>query len=256
VTRRKLIAGNWKMNETVPEAVVLAQEISNLMERDWLEMVDVAVCPPFVDLKPVKTVLEFDRVDIALGAQNVYWEPAGAFTGEISIPMIKEIGCTFCIVGHSERRNLFGETNEDVNRKARALIEAGIAPIVCVGESLSVRDEGAYLDYVTAQVRAAFAGIDGDDARTTVVAYEPVWAIGTGRTATPEQAEEVCAAIRACLADLYDEATAAAMRILYGGSMNEGNAALLLSEADIDGGLIGGAALKAGSFIEIVKAAL
>ncbi|EOS52446.1 triose-phosphate isomerase [Adlercreutzia caecimuris] len=256
MTRRKLIAGNWKMNETVPEAVVLAQEISNLMERDWLEMVDVAVCPPFVDLKPVKTVLEFDRVDIALGAQNVYWEPAGAFTGEISIPMIKEIGCTFCIVGHSERRNLFGETNEDVNRKARALIEAGIAPIVCVGESLSVRDEGAYLDYVTAQVRAAFAGIDGDDARTTVVAYEPVWAIGTGRTATPEQAEEVCAAIRACLADLYDEATAAAMRILYGGSMNEGNAALLLAEADIDGGLIGGAALKAGSFIEIVKAAL
>ena len=256
MTRRKLIAGNWKMNETVPEAVVLAQEISNLMERDWLEMVDVAVCPPFVDLKPVKTVLEFDRVDIALGAQNVYWEPAGAFTGEISIPMIKEIGCTYCIIGHSERRNLFGETNEDVNRKARALIEAGIAPIVCVGESLAVRDEGAYLDYVTAQVRAAFAGIDGDDARTTVVAYEPVWAIGTGRTATPEQAEEVCAAIRACLADLYDEATAAAMRILYGGSMNEGNAALLLAEADIDGGLIGGAALKAGSFIEIVKAAL
>ncbi len=256
MTRRKLIAGNWKMNETVPEAVVLAQEISNLMERDWLEMVDVAVCPPFVDLKPVKTVLEFDRVDIALGAQNVYWEPAGAFTGEISIPMIKEIGCAYCIVGHSERRNLFGETNEDVNRKARALIEAGIAPIVCVGESLAVRDEGAYLDYVTAQVRAAFAGIDGDDARTTVVAYEPVWAIGTGRTATPEQAEEVCAAIRACLADLYDEATAAAMRILYGGSMNEGNAALLLAEADIDGGLIGGAALKAGSFIEIVKAAL
>lgn len=255
MTRKHLIAGNWKMNETIPEAVVLAQEISNLMERDWLEMVDVAVCPPFVDLKPVKTVLEFDRVDIALGAQNVYWEPAGAFTGEISIPMIKEIGCAFCIVGHSERRNLFGETNEDVNRKARALIEAGIAPIVCVGESLAVRDEGAYLDYVTAQVRAAFAGIDGDDARTTVVAYEPVWAIGTGRTATPEQAEEVCAAIRACLADLYDEATAAAMRILYGGSMNEGNAALLLSEADIDGGLIGGAALKAGSFIEIVKAA-
>lgn len=255
MARKKLIAGNWKMNETVPEAVVLAQEISNLMERDWLEMVDVAVCPPFVDLKPVKTVLEFDRVDIALGAQNVYWEPAGAFTGEISIPMIKEIGCTFCIVGHSERRNLFGETNEDVNRKVRALIEAGIAPIVCVGESLAVRDEGAFLDYVTAQVRAAFAGIDGDDARTTVVAYEPVWAIGTGRTATPEQAEEVCAAIRACLADLYDEATAAAMRILYGGSMNEGNAALLLAEDDIDGGLIGGAALKAGSFIEIVKAA-
>ena len=255
MARKKLIAGNWKMNETVPEAVVLAQEISNLMERDWLEMVDVAVCPPFVDLKPVKTVLEFDRVDIALGAQNVYWEPAGAFTGEISIPMIKEIGCAFCIVGHSERRNLFGETNEDVNRKARALIEAGIAPIVCVGESLAVRDEGAYLDYVTAQVRAAFAGIDGDDARTTVVAYEPVWAIGTGRTATPEQAEEVCAAIRATVSDMFGAEVAESLRVLYGGSMNEGNAALLLAEPDIDGGLIGGAALKADSFIQIVKEA-
>lgn len=256
MSRRPLIAGNWKMNNTISEAVVLAQEISNEMEPDWLDHVDVAVCPPFTDLKPVWTVFDFDHLKVAVGAQNVYWEPSGAYTGEVSIPMLREIGCRYCIVGHSERRELFGETNEDVNRKARALIEAGIAPIVCVGESLSVRDEGAYLDYVTAQVRAAFAGIDGDDARTTVVAYEPVWAIGTGRTATPEQAEEVCAAIRACLADLYDEATAAAMRILYGGSMNEGNAALLLAEADIDGGLIGGAALKAGSFIEIVKAAL
>ena len=256
MARKKLIAGNWKMNETVPEAVVLAQEISNLMERDWLEMVDVAVCPPFVDLKPVKTVLEFDRVDIALGAQNVYWEPAGAFTGEISIPMIKEIGCAYCIVGHSERRNIFGETNEDVNRKARALIEAGVTPIICVGESLAVRDEGAYLDFVCAQVRAAYAGIDGDDALATVVAYEPVWAIGTGRTATPEQAEEVCAAIRATLAELFGAEAADTVRVLYGGSMNEGNAALLLAEADIDGGLIGGASLKAASFIAIVKEAL
>lgn len=253
--RKKLIAGNWKMNETIPEAVVLSQEISNLMERDWLEMVDVAVCPPFIDLKAVKSVFEFDRVDIALGAQNVYWEPAGAFTGEISIPMIKEVGCTYCIVGHSERRNLFGETNEDVNRKARALIEAGIAPIICVGESLAVRDEGSYLEFVCAQVRAAYAGIDAEEARGTVVAYEPVWAIGTGRTATPEQAEEVCAAIRATLAELFGAEVADSARVLYGGSMNEGNAALLLAEADIDGGLIGGAALKAASFIEIVKAA-
>ena len=253
--RKKLIAGNWKMNETIPEAVVLAQEISNGADPATLAAVDVAVCPPFVDLKPVKTVLEFDKVNIALGVQNVYWEPKGAFTGEISIPMIKEIGCTYCIVGHSERRNLFGETNEGVNLKARALIEAGITPIVCVGESLSVRDEGVYLDFVRAQVRAAFAGMDAEDARRAVVAYEPVWAIGTGRTATPEQAEEVCGAIRACLADLFDGDTAEAVRVLYGGSMNEGNAALLLSEPDIDGGLIGGAALKAGSFLEIVKAA-
>ena len=142
MTRKHLIAGNWKMNETIPEAVVLAQEISNGADPATLDAVDVAVCPPFVDLKPVKTVFEFDKVNVALGAQNVYWEPKGAFTGEISIPMIKEIGCTYCIIGHSERRNLFGETNEGVNLKARALIEAGIVPIICVGESLSVRDEG------------------------------------------------------------------------------------------------------------------
>ncbi|MEE0705753.1 MAG: triose-phosphate isomerase, partial [Adlercreutzia sp.] len=152
-------------------------------------------------------------------------------------------------------RHLFGETNEDVNLKVRALIEAGIAPIICVGESLSVRDEGVYLDFVTAQVRAAYAGVEAADAVNTVVAYEPVWAIGTGRTATPEQAEEVCAAIRATLADLFGSDVAEQVRVLYGGSMNEGNAELLLAEPDIDGGLIGGAALKASSFLEIVKAA-
>lgn len=255
MTRKNLIAGNWKMNNTIPEAVVLAQEISNGANPALLDAVDVAVCPPFVDLKPVKTVLEFDHVNIALGAQNVYWEPSGAFTGEISVPMIKEIGCTYCIVGHSERRNLFGETNEDVNLKVRALIPAGIAPIICVGESLAVRDEGVYLDFVTSQVRAAYAGVEPADAVGTVVAYEPVWAIGTGRTATPEQAEEVCAAIRATLWDLFGEDVAGKVRVLYGGSMNEGNAELLLAEPDIDGGLIGGAALKASSFLEIVKAA-
>ena len=255
MTRKNLIAGNWKMNETIGEAVVLAQEISNGVYPDELELVDVAVCPPFVDLKPVKTVFDFDKVNIALGAQNVYWEPKGAFTGEISIPMIKEIGCTYCIVGHSERRHLFGETNEDVNLKVRALIPAAIVPIICVGESLSVRDEGVYLDFVTAQVRAAYAGVEAAEAVDTVVAYEPVWAIGTGRTATPEQAEEVCAAIRATLADLFGDEVAQQVRVLYGGSMNEGNAELLLAEPDIDGGLIGGAALKASSFLQIVKAA-
>lgn len=255
MTRKNLIAGNWKMNNTIPEAVVLAQEISNGIYPDILDEVDVAVCPPFVDLKPVKSVFEFDRVNIALGAQNVYWEPKGAFTGEISIPMIKEIGCTYCIVGHSERRHLFDETNEDVNLKVRALIEAGIAPIICVGESLSVRDEGVYLDFVTAQVRAAYAGVEAADAVNTVVAYEPVWAIGTGRTATPEQAEEVCAAIRATLADLFGVDVAEQVRVLYGGSMNEGNAELLLAEPDIDGGLIGGAALKPDQFVEIINAA-
>lgn len=256
MTRRSLIAGNWKMNNTIGEAVVLAQEISNKFYPDWLDKVDVAVCPPFVDLKPVVNVFEFDHLKVGVGAQDVYWEEKGAYTGEISVGMLREIGCAFCIVGHSERRGLFGETNEDVNKKTRALIAGGIAPIVCVGESLAVRDEGTYLEYVCAQVRAAFAGVEAADARRAVVAYEPVWAIGTGRTATPEQAQEVCAAVRATLAELFDEETAQAMRVLYGGSMNEGNAELLLAEPDIDGGLIGGAALKAHSFIEIVKAAM
>lgn len=253
--RRYLIAGNWKMNNNIPEAVVLAQEISNYMGGNYLDHVDVAVCPPFVDLKPVKTVFEFDRLDVALGAQNVYWQEKGAYTGEVSVGMIKNIGCEYCIIGHSERRSLFGESNEEVNLKAKALISGGIAPIVCVGESLAVRDAETYLEFVTAQVRAAFAGIDAPAAKTCVVAYEPIWAIGTGRTATPEQAEEVCAAVRACLAEMYGEETADAMRVLYGGSMNEGNADLLLAMPNIDGGLIGGASLKAKSFIEIIKAA-
>lgn len=253
--RRSLIAGNWKMNNNIPEAVVLAQEISNYLERDYLDHVDVAVCPPFVDLKPVKTVFEFDRLDVAVGAQNVYWQDKGAYTGEVSVGMIKNIGCEYCIIGHSERRNLFGETNEEVNLKAKALIAGGISPIICVGESLAVRDAETYVEFVTAQVRAAFAGIDEPAAKTCVVAYEPIWAIGTGRTATPEQAEEVCAAVRSCLADMYGEEASEAVRVLYGGSMNEGNADLLLAMPNIDGGLIGGASLKAKSFIEIVKAA-
>ncbi len=256
MARKTLIAGNWKMNETYGESVVLAQEISNGFYDDWADQVEVVVCPPFIDLKPVKTVFEFDKRKVALGAQDVYWEPSGAFTGEISVPMLKEVGCAWCIVGHSERRTLFGETNEDVNKKAKALLAGGLAPIVCVGESLAVRDEGTYLAYVKAQVEAAFAGIDEADARRSVVAYEPIWAIGTGRTATPEQAQEVCAAIRETLAGLYGAEAADAMRVLYGGSMNEGNAGLLLAEADIDGGLIGGASLKAASFIAIVKEAL
>ncbi len=257
--RKPLIAGNWKMNNTIGEAVVLAQEISNEFEPDWAETVDVAVCPPFVDLKPVKTVFEFDRTKIAVGAQNVYWEPSGAYTGEISVAMLKEIGCGYCIVGHSERRTLFGETNEDVNLKVKALLGEErdvIDPIICVGESLAVRDEGSYLEFVEAEVNAALAGVSEDEAAHVVIAYEPIWAIGTGRTATPEQAQEVCAHIRATVSALYGDDIAEGMRILYGGSMNEGNADLLMAQPDIDGGLIGGASLAAGSFIGVVKAAL
>ncbi len=256
MTRKPMMAGNWKMNNTVSEAVVLTQELSNLYRDAWADGADVVICPPFVDLKPAKTVLEFDKTKIAVGAQNVYWEPSGAFTGEISIPMIKEIGCTYCIVGHSERRELFGETNEDVNRKVKALLSAGMSPIVCVGESLAVRDEGTTDEYVTAQVRAAFAGVEGRDAARSVVAYEPIWAIGTGRTATPEQAEAVCAAIRATLAELFGSETAEGMRVLYGGSVNPGNVEGLMAQPDIDGGLVGGASLDASSFAQLVKACL
>lgn len=257
--RKPLIAGNWKMNKTIGEAVVLAQEISNLFEKDWLEVTDVAVCPPYVDLKPVKTVFEFDRLKIAVGAQNVFYEPSGAYTGEISVPMLKEIGCGYCIVGHSERRTLFGETNEDVNLKVKALLAEKydpIKPIICVGESLDVRDDGTYIEFVDSQVKAALAGVSESEIKDCVIAYEPIWAIGTGRTATPEQAEEVCRAIRDTVRGLYDDRSADDIRILYGGSMNEGNAESLLAQEDIDGGLIGGASLKAESFVAIVKAAL
>lgn len=253
MARKPLMAGNWKMNKTIGEAVVLAQDISNQYDDRW-EACDVVVCPPFVDLKPAITVFEFDRVPVGVGAQNVYWEEKGAFTGEVSIPMLKEIGCKWCIIGHSERRDYFGETNEDVNKKAKALVAAGLHPIICVGESLAVRDAGETIDFVCAQVRAAFAGLSDAHAADCVVAYEPIWAIGTGRTATPEQAQEVCAAIRATLAELYGAETSEEMRVLYGGSMNPGNVAMLIEQPDIDGGLIGGAALEAKSFVQLIEA--
>lgn len=252
--RKYMMAGNWKMNKTVPEAIALSQQLCNLYNRDW-DDVDIVLCTPSVDLRSVYTVLDFDKTDIELGAQNVHWEESGAFTGEISVPMIKDIGCTFCIVGHSERRDMFCETDEMVNLKVKALIAADMKPIVCVGESLSMRDSGDYLGFVTAQVRAALAGLDSDEAAKVVVAYEPIWAIGTGRTATPEQAEEVCAAIRATVAEMFGADVADGMQVLYGGSMNPGNVESLLAQANIDGGLIGGASLKADSFKQLIEAA-
>ena len=239
MARKPLMAGNWKMNNTYAEAVVLAQTISNNFDKHWTDSVDVLVCPPSIDLKPVNTVFEFDHQPIQIGAQNVYWEPKGAFTGEVSVPMLKDVHCTCSIVGHSERRGYFGETNEEVNRKVRALLDGGLYAVACVGESLSVRDEGG-----------------AEEAGKCVVAYEPIWAIGTGRTATPEQAQDICAAIRATLADMFGAETADEMRILYGGSMNVGNVEQLLAQPDIDGGLVGGASLKADQFVQLVKACL
>ena len=230
MARKPLMAGNWKMNNTYAEAVVLAQTISNNFDKHWTDSVDVLVCPPSIDLKPVNTVFEFDHQPIQIGAQNVYWEPKGAFTGEVSVPMLKDVHCTCSIVGHSERRGYFGETNEDVNRKVRALLDGGLYAVACVGESLSVRDEGGAEEFVCAQVRAAFAGL--------------------------EQAQDMCAAIRATLADMFGAETADEMRILYGGSMNVGNVEQLLAQPDIDGGLVGGASLKADQFVQLVKACL
>jgi len=252
--RKYLMAGNWKMNKTMSEAIVLTQQLCNQYNRKW-DNVDIVVCPPSIDIKSVYTVIDFDKTKIAVGAQNVHWEESGAFTGEISIPMIKEAGCEFCIVGHSERREMFNETDTSVNLKVKALIEADIAPIVCVGESLSMRDSGDYVGFIVAQVRAALAGLDEADMKKVVIAYEPIWAIGTGRTATPEQAEEVCAAIRATIADMFDKGVADACRVLYGGSMNVGNVESLPAQPNIDGGLIGGAALQSDSFRQLIEAA-
>lgn len=254
MTRRPIIAGNWKMNMTPAESVVLSQGISNRYARGW-DKVDVVVCPPAIDLRSVFTVLDFDKSNIDVGAQNVHWEPSGAFTGEISIPMLKDVGCSWCIVGHSERREMFGETDGDVNRKVRALVDAKMCAIVCVGESLSMRDGGDAVQFVCDQVRAALAGLDAQEVAFVTVAYEPIWAIGTGRTATPEQAQEMAAAIRATVAELVGQEAADAMRVLYGGSMKPENADGFLACPDVDGGLIGGAALKAEDFAALVEAA-
>lgn len=254
MTRIPMMAGNWKMNNTIPEAVVLTQEISNQYDKRKWEDVDVVICPPSIDLKPAKTVIEFDRIEMQVAAQNVHWETSGAYTGEISVEMIKEIGCTYSIVGHSERRELFGETDEEVNKKIKALVSASLGAIVCVGESLAVREDGRTLEYVCAQVRAAFAGLESHDVEDCVVAYEPIWAIGTGRTATPDQAEEVCAAIRATIAELFGADRAEEMRVLYGGSVNPGNVEGLMDKPNIDGGLVGGASLEARSFVQLIEA--
>lgn len=254
--RKPMMAGNWKMNNTWAESTVLAQHISNRSTEKWGDKVDVVLCTPAINLKAVWSVLEFDNSDIRVGAQNVYWEASGAYTGEISCAMLQDVGATYCIVGHSERRGYFGETDEDVNKKVKALIAAGITPIVCMGESLALRDAGTYVEFICNQLGAAFAGLEPEEVRSCVVAYEPIWAIGTGRTATPEQAEEVCAALRAALAQSFGGEVADAMRILYGGSMKPANVDGLMAMEDIDGGLIGGASLVADDFAKLVEACI
>ena len=239
MSRKKIIAGNWKMNKTPSEAVELVKTLAPLVQNPE---VDVVYCVPAIDIIPVRDAIAGSNVH--LGAENVYFEESGAFTGEISPAMLKDAGVEYVISGHSERRGYFGETDQDINKKLLKLLEHGFNPIVCCGESLEQRESGITMDWINMQIKIAFQGVTAEQAKGVVIAYEPIWAIGTGKTATTAQAEEVCKGIRETICGLYDEATAAAIRIQYGGSMNAKNCAELLAEPDIDGGLIGGAALK------------
>ena len=248
--RRKIVAGNWKMNKTPTEAKMLALEIAKALGNEPCP-VEVVVCPPFVDLAVVTEALS--GTQIGVGAQNMHSEPKGAFTGEVAANMLQEIGIKYVILGHSERRTYFADTDATVNAKTKAALAAGFTPIVCVGETLAEREAGKTSEVVTTQIRGSLANL-GDDIEKVVVAYEPVWAIGTGKTATPAQAQEVHALIRRTLAEISNGEIANKIRIQYGGSMKPENAAELMAEPDIDGGLIGGAALKADSFLAIVKA--
>lgn len=248
--RKKIIAGNWKMNMAVAEAESLASAIK--LELADCREVDVALCPPFTALKVVGEAIA--ETSIKLGAQNMHWESDGAYTGEISARMLRDLYCRYVIVGHSERRAYFGETDATVNHKVKAAIAGNLTPIVCVGESLDERERGKAKDVVRKQIEQGLAGLD-DDLKKLILAYEPVWAIGTGRTATPEQAQEMHSFIRAVLVGMRSEEVAESVRIQYGGSIKPENAADLLAQPDIDGGLVGGASLEARSFVEIVRAA-
>jgi triosephosphate isomerase len=252
MSRKYLIAGNWKMNKTATEAVDLIKEINSSVGSQTT--VQVCVCPPFTSL--VKASELVDQTEVILGAQNMSAEPSGAFTGEISAEMLRDLYVGFVILGHSERRQFYGETNESVNKKVLAAVENNLKPIYCIGETLDEREAGRTLDVVRSQVREGLENYPANAIESLVLAYEPVWAIGTGKTATDEMAQEVHADIRKVLVEMFGDSAAASVRILYGGSMKPENAAGLLSQPDVDGGLIGGASLTSRAFSGIVEAAL
>jgi triosephosphate isomerase (TIM) len=250
MARTPVVVGNWKLHKTVAEAVALVTELKNALGA--VRGVEVGVAPVFTALHPVARRLEGSAIRVC--GQDCYWEDRGAFTGEVSAPLLADAGCTHVIVGHSERRQLFGESDDTVGRRAAAALRTGLTPIVCVGETEAERDAGRTVDRVAAQLEGALAGLDPRDAGRVIVAYEPVWAIGTGRTATPAQAEEVHAFVRGWLRDRWGD-VADAIRIQYGGSVKPDNAAELMGQPNIDGALVGGASLEAGPFLAIVKAA-
>ncbi|MGN0244172.1 MAG: triose-phosphate isomerase [Lachnospiraceae bacterium] len=239
MARKKIIAGNWKMNKTPSETVALINELKPLVAN---EEVDVVFCVPAISL--TKAIETAAGSNIQIGAENMYFEESGAYTGEIAPNMLTDIGVKYVIIGHSERREYFAETDETVNKKVKKAFEHGITPIICCGESLTQREQGVTIDFIRQQIKIAFLDVTAEQAKTAVIAYEPIWAIGTGKVATTQQAQEVCAAIRACIAEIYDETVAEAIRIQYGGSVSADSAPELFAQPDIDGGLVGGASLK------------
>ena len=240
MARRKIIAGNWKMNMTPTEAVELVNLLKPLVVT---EEADVVFCVPAIDIIPVVEACKGSNIEV--GAENMYFEEKGAYTGEIAPNMLTDAGVKYVIIGHSERREYFAETDETVNKKVLKAFEHGLTPIICCGESLTQREQGITIDWIRQQIKIAFLNVTAEQAKTAVIAYEPIWAIGTGKVATTEQAQEVCSAIRACIKEVYDEATAEAIRIQYGGSVSASSAPELFAQPDIDGGLVGGASLKA-----------
>jgi triosephosphate isomerase len=251
--KKPLIAGNWKMNLNHLEAIAVTQKLSYSLEDKDFDAVDIAIIPPFTDIRSIQTLVDGDRLRLLYGAQDISPEKSGAFTGDISGLMLSKLGCTFILVGHSERRAHHGENDEVINRKLRATFSMDMVPILCVGEDLPVRESGEHVPYVLTQLRSALKGIHKPDLKKVVIAYEPIWAIGTGRTATPEDAEEVCGAIRKELIKIGTEEISNNARILYGGSVKSGNIVDIMRQPNIDGALVGGASLEADEFARICK---
>ena len=253
MNRRPLIAGNWKMNLNHLEAIAVTQKLAYSLEDRDFEAVDVAIMPPFTDIRSVQTLVDGDRLRISYGAQDISPEKSGAFTGDISGSMLKKLDCTYVIVGHSERRAIHSESDEQINRKSRAVIENEMTPILCIGEELSIRESGNHVEHVLVQLRAGLKGFHKPELKKFVFAYEPVWAIGTGKTATPEDAQEVCAAIRAELKKIGSDEIGENARILYGGSVKSANIVDIMRQPDVDGALVGGASLDPEEFARICK---
>ncbi len=255
MARTPLIAGNWKMNLDHHQAIATVQKLDFALPKDYYEKVDVAVTVPFTDLRSVQTLVDGDKLKVTYGAQDVSPHEAGAYTGEVSAQMLAKLGCTWVVVGHSERREYHNETDELVAAKAAAALKHGMSPIVCVGEPLEIREAGTHVEYVVKQTRASLAGLSTGDLADTVIAYEPVWAIGTGKVASAADAQEVCAAIRGLVRELAGDEVADGIRILYGGSVKTDSVAEIVGQPDVDGGLVGGASLDGEEFARLAAAA-